>query len=527
METRSQPDVAGPLFETRIRDLLAKQAKRQDDEVRQTRIQASTLQEWTEVGFNDANISRIAERAGVSTATLYRLYPERNQLHLRVLELGNQIILEAIREAPTHPHPFRNLVEFIHHILSLWRQSSVQLFFHTQGYILHRETEIGADARKIAANFNIKTQQIALTLFDTLRRDGFLEDRDPSAMLARVFGSIDVRTLEWQRGNTEPFQPVTGWYEEAVKITEQFFTLYGTAKFHTLRNQGNVQWLDGRALARTPFKVSDEKKLRAAIEDELPFLRGLQEAARSKPIPANADAFITQEFQRLLSKSPNRLDATNRRTRIVAAAAYQNYTQGYGRLNMAAVAKQAGVSTATLYRIFRDDAEIYQLADGLNASFYLAWLSRRLDSTNPIERLAFFSANFIETFIDPKIVNANTMRASSNMQPFKQESKSVGNQVNQYTLLNWHRGLEKLHTDNLINEPPSVDMMHAFRGPSVYITSRCLRNSVLETPNGSWFEEAWQMADDFFKIYGTPHFHAMRKKMKWDADLEAYRAKST
>jgi AcrR family transcriptional regulator len=154
MDALTQPAPKNHNFEARIQALLAAEAKRQDDDTRKLLICASELKEWLEVGFNEANITRVADQAGVSTATLYRLYPDRNQLYLDALKLGNQLLLDMVLDAPGHPHPFRNLIEFAYHLTLIWQQPSVQLFYFIQGFILQTETEITADARAIAAKIS-------------------------------------------------------------------------------------------------------------------------------------------------------------------------------------------------------------------------------------------------------------------------------------------------------------------------------------------------------------------------------------
>ncbi len=154
MDALVQPANKSRNFEAKIQALLAAQAKRQDDDMRKKLICASELMEWLEAGFNEANVTRVADQAGVSTATLYRLYPDRNQLFLDALKLGNQLLLDMVLDTPNHPHPFRNLIEFTYHLTSIWQQARVQMFYFIQGFILQTETEITADARVIAAKIS-------------------------------------------------------------------------------------------------------------------------------------------------------------------------------------------------------------------------------------------------------------------------------------------------------------------------------------------------------------------------------------
>ncbi|MFN5271420.1 MAG: TetR/AcrR family transcriptional regulator [Hyphomonadaceae bacterium] len=526
METHLQSNVAGPHFKGKVRTLLATQAKRQDDEARKSLVCASELEEWLEVGFNAANVARVADRAGVSTATLYRLYPDRNKLNLDTLEIGNQIVWEIVQDAPQHPHPFRNLVELTHHIASLWQQSSVQMFFHTQGYILQTETEITADARAIATKFGEKFRKLIDLVFDHLVVDGFLEDRNRQAMFYRLIGPIEIKTRGWAGDHGIPFKPATSWYDEAIKIVEEFFCFYGTAKFKSIRQQSSIAPLDGHRLPKTPVKEIDHAKLYADLDRDLPFLRDLEDFLASNPEPANAAEFMWQVLQRLLTKSPNRLDVTNRQNRIVASAAIVTYTQGFRNLSMARVAKQAGVSTATLYRLYPTDRELYKAAYGLGLSIYLAWLARESRASNPLAQFTQYASFYVETFMDGRARNARSMdqlRAEPSQIDMMQRYSEL--RVQHHSLL-WQKRFSKLQADGYIKEPASWDMIHTLIGPGILIAGLQLRAGIRLEPQRSWFEECWGFADEFFQIYGTPHFHAMRKKMRWDDALEAYRANS-
>jgi AcrR family transcriptional regulator len=351
MDAVVQPANKSCNFEAKIQALSAVQAKRQDDDTRKKLICASELMEWLEAGFNEANVTRVADQAGVLTATLYRLYPDRKQLYLDALKLGNQLLLDMVLGAPQHPHPFRNLIEFTYHFTLIWQQVSVQLFCFIQGFILQTETEITADARVIAAGVSQEFRHFVETILDRLIADGLVENRDRQIMFVRPVGKNEVRTRNWHGDLGRPYKPTTGWYEEAIKIVEEFLFLYGTAKFRSVRQQSPIRFLDGRSLQKTPIEEINKAKLYATLERDLPFLKDVENSLREKPVPANAHELLMLELQRMLTKSPNRLDATNRRRRIVASAAIVIYTQGFQKLRMASIAKQAGVSTATLYRL--------------------------------------------------------------------------------------------------------------------------------------------------------------------------------
>jgi AcrR family transcriptional regulator len=526
MDALTQPAPKNHNFEARIQALLAAEAKRQDDDTRKLLICASELKEWLEVGFNEANITRVADQAGVSTATLYRLYPDRNQLYLDALKLGNQLLLDMVLDAPQHPHPFRNLIELTYHLTLIWQQASVQLFYFIQGFILQTETEITADARVIAAGISQEFRHFVETTIDRLIADGFVENKDRQIMFTRLVGDIEVRTRSWYGDLGKPYQPATSWYHEAVKIVEEFYLVYGTAKFRSVRQQSNIAFLDGGSLEKTPIQEIDEPNFYGSIESHLPFLKDLENSLRVNPTPASAHELMMLELQRMLTKSPNRLDVTNRRGRIVASAAIVIYTQGFQKLSMASIAKQAGVSTATLYRLYPTNWDLYQAAYGLGVSVYLAWLGRDIHATNPLIEFTHYNSIFFETFFDVQSKNAWSLDQLRG-EPSEIEQMQRYSQIKvQIQSLIWQKRFAKLYAEGYIKEPASWDLIHTFQGPTAIPIGLFMREGVAALPKSSWFKESWRITDEFFKIHGTPQFHAMRKKMNWDGELEAHLAKT-
>jgi AcrR family transcriptional regulator len=512
-------------FETKIQALLAAQAKRQDDDTRRKLICASELMEWLEAGFNEANVTRVAYQAGVSTATLYRLYPDRNQLYLDALRLGNQLLLDMVLDAPHHPHPFRNLVEFAYHLISIWQQANVQLFYFIQGFILQTETEISADARLIGANISQAFRQFVEAIFDRLVADGFVENKDRQLMFVRLVGEIAVRTRSWHGDIGKPYKPAMGWYEEAIKVVEEFFVLYGTAKFRSMRQQSPIGFLDGKYLRKTPIEEINKAKFYATLERDLPFLKDVEISLKEKPTPASAHEFILQELQRMLTRSPNRLDATNRRGRIVASAATVIYSRGFQNLSMAEVAKQAGVSTATLYRLYPTNWDLYDAAYGLGVGIYMAWLGRDIQAANPLVQFTHYACAYFEACFDVHSKNAWSLDQLRG-EPSEIEQMQRYSEIKvQLEGLVWHKRFSKLYAEGYITELPSWDMIHTFQGPTSILIILFIRDGLAALPKSAWFEESWRITSEFFQIYGTPHFHAMRKKMNWDAELEAHRSK--
>lgn len=515
-------------FEEKVHGILAVPVKRQDIEARKKLISASTLIEWLEFGFMAATVTRIADRAGISTATLYRTYPDRDQLNLDALSLGNDVIVEVTGDYPRHPHPFRNLVEMIHHFTQMLLEPIVLQFHLSQQILLRGEPALRNRAIEIASSGDAALMQIWHDEIDRLVDEALLHRRRPHVMLHRIIGGIVARTLGWYGRGTGPYQPPQGWFEEAIKIAQEFCALYGTAKMRPYLASSNWPWLATSFDERKGFDALHPAQFSQRMAKELPFLADLRASLATQGDPGTIDAFIWRELVRLLTKSPNRLDAANRQSRIVAAALLENQQKGFGKMSISAIAKTAGVSTATVYRVFPSDVDLYEACHRLGASFFIAWLSKEIDNLNPVARVATYLELFVTTFMDKNIENTMSMNESILANTEQMIAARTGVLMIENLHFHWQRRLIQLAEEGYLKEAPSWDMVHTMMGPIESGTyGHKLKTGVALAPEGSWFEECWTIVDEFFQIYGTPQFHAMRKKMNWDADLEAYRAKST
>jgi hypothetical protein len=157
----------------------------------------------------------------------------------------------------------------------------------------------------------------------------------------------------------------------------------------------------------------------------------------------------------------------------------------------------------------------------------LAWLGRDIQATNPLIEFTHYNSIFFETFFDVQSKNAWSLDHLKG-EPSEIEQMQRYSEIKvQYENLVWQKRFSKLYADGYVMEPPSWDMIHTFQGPTAIIIGLFMRDGLAALPRSSWFEESWRITDEFFQIYGTPHFHAMRKKMNWDAALETHRTKIT
>ena len=88
----------------------------------------------------------------------------------------------------------------------------------------------------------------------------------------------------------------------------------------------------------------------------------------------------------------------------------------------------------------------------------------------------------------------------------------------------WTKRFNRLIGENYLATPASWPMIHDIFGP-IQSMSWALRSNtgIMPTPEDSWFDSCWQVAEDFFKIYGTAHFHARCEAENWRADRDKLR----
>ena len=87
----------------------------------------------------------------------------------------------------------------------------------------------------------------------------------------------------------------------------------------------------------------------------------------------------------------------------------------------------------------------------------------------------------------------------------------------------WDRRFARLRAENFLSEPTSWKMIMDVFGP-VQSMSWGLKSNSGQTwlPSTSWYEVCWRVAEDFFQLYGTPHFHACLQKHGWDKELPGF-----
>lgn len=244
MDAQPKPPASGNSFELIVRRLLAAPARRHDLNTRTNRVLASVLQEWHETGYVNAQIHRIANRAGMSTATLYRLFPDKDAINCDALKLGNDILVGLLTVEQTHPNPIHRLTEMVRNHGETLREDYVRELLLSQTLMLS-ELTIKDKVREIAREGQNQIKQFWQNKIQELVKQGLIQLEDTDWQECRLTGSMQSRALGRHLWGFPEYVPEISWESDAHAIVQDFFKLYGTTKFHTMSLTYNWDWKTG------------------------------------------------------------------------------------------------------------------------------------------------------------------------------------------------------------------------------------------------------------------------------------------
>ncbi|OYU52565.1 MAG: hypothetical protein CFE27_07610 [Alphaproteobacteria bacterium PA1] len=231
----------GLYFDNQIRRYLKAAVRRNDAKARNNRTLASVLQEWTEVGYLKGQVSSIANRAGMSTATLYRDFPDKSFLFRQALQFGQAILIEAVSTYPKHPNPIRDLTGMLcNHAETLAHPAPQQMLLAQRLMLLEPDLQSAVSA--IAVENHEKLKQVWYAKIQALVDSGWIKLDQIEWQRCRLVGALEARTFGWFMMGHAPRSPAISWEHDAHQVVLDFFRLYGTAKFDEHRRLYNWDW---------------------------------------------------------------------------------------------------------------------------------------------------------------------------------------------------------------------------------------------------------------------------------------------
>lgn len=213
------------LLQKTVEEILAQPIGRFDAEGRQRRIQAATVQECAAVGFEAATMTGIADRAGISTATLYKHFKNKTELFTD----GVQIVIPTVAESMTITDDSTDPRVRVFNMLTN-HSAAFNDPFMTWLYRMHvsRDSSLGPQLLIMARASRMITEQHWSRQLSRLESEGHLLPSDHLVTTNLLLGPIERRTVLARLLFGE--EDVHGPNDAALvgSCTDMLFKLYGT-----------------------------------------------------------------------------------------------------------------------------------------------------------------------------------------------------------------------------------------------------------------------------------------------------------
>jgi AcrR family transcriptional regulator len=179
-------------IETEVEAILAKPAKRSNTKLRYEKILAATMQICAAFGFEHAKLSDIAPLAGVSTATIYSEFGDRETLIKGAIAHFLPIYAKATMVAVSEPEPVKRLERLLKaQALTLTDPFGAWIYRH----YIKLEAEQNDVERASAAAAREASSSFWDSQFTALIAQGHLKALDLDLTRNMIFGGIHRRSV--------------------------------------------------------------------------------------------------------------------------------------------------------------------------------------------------------------------------------------------------------------------------------------------------------------------------------------------
>jgi AcrR family transcriptional regulator len=315
---------ANLLIPSALEALLSQAASRLDLNARLERLHAAALMECALKGHAGLKISDVAQRAKVSTASIYKTYKDRDELLVAAMETLFTILASDVIEIPPYQDPKKQVEQL--------------LMAHGEVYSQPLSTWLFRLYASLSWSGQTHLRQTALQVFrgidafwcgflSQLVADGHLVACELEHVVPHLLGPIERCTIMWQLGCGDDDDRSQILAAVAGRSAHDLFELWGQ-----------------RAVGQAPCEAPSTSSFPINRSPQAPQSRVPSASIRLSEKLASA--------QRLGS-----LEETQ--SRILLAASVLCQEVGYHNAGMGLVAEYAKVSTATLYKHYRDKTDLF------------------------------------------------------------------------------------------------------------------------------------------------------------------------
>jgi AcrR family transcriptional regulator len=328
-----------------LEQIIATPAPRNDTLARDRRVMASVLVECAEHGCTNAKMTKIATRARVSTATLYRDYGDRDTLFAKSLELALTLRSTVWRPKALPSDPLERLEHLARSHARGWQDPFIGwlIRMYIQFSSLNAPYLLTLGRAAHASNLAYWQEQI-----EGLEREGYLVKGHTSTIIDLMLGPIERRTILARLGFGEDDDHVPKIEDVTPHLAYAIFKIFGTDAFWASRVDDRAPGWCGDG--RDAFEMAP----RPASGDALFYFVDQPQALLDLP-----STRLAAYAERVLAQDSSRLDTEGRKRRIQLATMLECIDHGYENVGMAEIATRAKVSTATLYSDYADKRSLF------------------------------------------------------------------------------------------------------------------------------------------------------------------------
>jgi AcrR family transcriptional regulator len=213
-----------------IADDLARPIERSDIAGRHQKILAAAVQECSDMGFAHVNMAAIACRAGVSTATLYDHFADKEDILAKAAAYVVPILASSMAKVPDTNDPRERIAQLLithgEAFLDPFMTSLYRLFVSFDGQSDSVIVQLGRNGRALMEQF--WSNQLTV-----LENQGYLVPSDHPTTINLLLGCVERPTLisfllyGFEEANRKDL------FEAAVFAAEALFKRLGTQKFTT------------------------------------------------------------------------------------------------------------------------------------------------------------------------------------------------------------------------------------------------------------------------------------------------------
>lgn len=375
-----------------VEDTLARRVGRFDAVGRLDRIRAALIQEIVETGYADASMAGVARRAGVSTATVYRDFKDKNGLLATCLEFVIPVLADNMSRAKNQEDPVRLVEELLNVHGEAFADPYMGWLFRLY---INAIPSGGTKLSKVARAGRAKTEAFWSAQLSAFEDAGLLRPTDHMVVINLLLGAIERRTVLARLAFGEDDQHEPAVEDVSHHAARALFAVFGTADFFAARKSEPdcAWWAEAQALqAARPASLPDMFA---------PGPKPATELQSSFQIPS---ARFARYAETTLSEPFNRLDAQARKRRVQVAALLECQAKGYDEATMASVARRAGVSTATLYRDYGEKRDLFSDALGWLGAWRVDQLRSVADAPSNDDLLTRMLASQAKVLADPDFI---------------------------------------------------------------------------------------------------------------------------